>query len=121
MKKHGITLSDAIRREHYDIAISKVSIGNCIISLKEILRINFSNLFEEINGVEEALKKDPAKVYSKMDYKTKDMYRNEIKKISEKTKISEIYIANKIIEIANKKVDEKEMHLGYYLISERKK
>ena len=56
-----------------------------------------------------------------MDYKTKDTYRNEIKKIADKTKISEIYIANKIIEIANKKTDEKEKHIGYYLISERKK
>ena len=30
-----------------------------------------------------------------MDYKTKEYYRNEIKQISEKTKISELYIAKK--------------------------
>ena len=114
-------MTDAIKKHHYDIANSKVSIGNSIVSLKEILRVNFLSLFEEINGVEEILKKDPANVYSKMDYKTKDSYRNEIKKLSEKTKISEIYIANKIIEIAKTKTEDKEKHIGYYLIMERQK
>ena len=56
-----------------------------------------------------------------MDSKTKDMYRNEIKKISEYTKISEIYIANKLIELSCKNVEDKKRHIGYYLISERKK
>ena len=54
-----------------------------------------------------------------MDYKTKDYYRNEIKKISEETKISEIYIANKILEIATKSKENKKRHIGYYLISNR--
>ena len=94
--------------------------GNSILSLKEILRVNFLSLFEEINGVEEVLKTDPANVYLKMDYKTKDIYRNEIKKISEETKISEIYIANKIIEIARCKEEDKKRHIGYYLIDEGK-
>ena len=71
--------------------------------------------------MEEILKKDPANVYSNMDFKTKDIYRNEIKKISEETKISEIYIANKIIELSNKQVEDKKRHIGYYLIADRKK
>ena len=89
--------------------------------MKEVLRINFLSLFEEINGVEEILKQDPAEVYSYMDFKTKDVYRNEIKKISENTKISEIYIANKIIELSKKEVEDKKRHIGFYLIEERKK
>ena len=56
-----------------------------------------------------------------MDSKTKDMYRNEIKKISEHTKISEIYIANKLLELSNKNVEDKKRHIGYYLIADRKK
>ena len=120
VKRVGTTVSDAIKKHHYDVAISKVSIGNSIISLKEILRVNFLSLFEEINGVEEILKKDPAGVYAQMDYKTKDSYRNEIKKLSEETKISEIYIANKILKLANKEIEDKKRHIGYYLIEKRK-
>jgi cyclic beta-1,2-glucan synthetase len=119
----GMTVSEVIQKEHYDIAISKVSLGNSIISLKEILRVNFLSLFEEINGVEDILKKDPADVYTKMDYKTKEYYRNQIKEISEKTKISELYIAKKLIELAKKHINEenrKKTHIGYYLISNGK-
>ena len=89
VNKMGMTISEVIRKEHYDIAILKVSLGNSITSLKEILRVNFLSLFEQINGVEEILKNDPSGIYSKMDYKTKEYYRNVIKEISEKTKISE--------------------------------
>ena len=117
--KKGMTVSEVIQKEHYDIANLKVSIGNSITSLKEILRVNFLELFEEINGVEDILKSDPSNVYSKMDYKTKECYRNEIKQISEKTKISEIYIAKKIVELSSKYIgkDNKKTHIGYYLIS----
>lgn len=122
VNKMGMTISEAITKEHYDIAASKVSMGNSIISIKEILRVNFLDLFENINGVEEILKKDPANVYNKMDYKTKEDYRNKIKQISEKTKISEIYIANKVLEMATKYQGEniKKTHIGYYLIEEGK-
>ncbi len=126
VNKMGMTISEVIQKEHYDIAISKVSLGNSIISLKEILRVNFLSLFEEINGVEDILKRDPADVYIKMDYKTKEYYRNEIKQISERTKISELYIAKKAVELSNRYVDKenvenrKKSHIGYYLISDGK-
>lgn len=119
VEKTGFTISEAIQKEHFDIAMQKVLIGNSITSIREISRINFLMLFEEINGVEEILKKDPAAVYSKMDYKTKANYREKIKEIANKTKISENYIANKVLEIANENVeDEKKAHIGYYLIDE---
>lgn len=96
----GTNITEVIKKEHFDIAVKKVSMGNAITSINTILRINFLEIFEKINGVEEILKKDPVKVYEKMDYKTKIYYRNQIKEISKKTKISEIYIAKKCLELA---------------------
>lgn len=119
VNKMGTTVEEVIAREHFLIATSKVSIGNSITSLKEIGRLNLLDIFENINGVEEILNKDPADVYSKMDYKSKAYYREKIEEISKKTKISEIYIANKIIELASRNnLKDKEKHLGYYLISD---
>ena len=92
----GTTVQEVIKKEHFDIAVKKVSIGNSITSIKTIQRINFLEIFEKINGVEEILKQDPANVYSKMDNNTKDYYRNKIKELSKKTKISDIYTAKKI-------------------------
>lgn len=113
----GTTVTEIIKKEHFDMAVRKVSIGNSIISIKKIQRINFLEIFEKINGVEELLKQDPSGTYEKMDNKTKEYYRNKIKQISNKTKISEIYIARKILEIANTKPQgSKESHIGYFLI-----
>lgn len=82
-------------------------------------------IFEKINGVEEILKKDPVNVYSKMDYKTRIYYRNKLKEISKKTKISEIYIARKCLELSsieyeksNMDSNNKKAHVGYYLIAD---
>ncbi|MCI9017118.1 MAG: hypothetical protein HFJ53_08180 [Clostridia bacterium] len=134
VKKMGTTVSEVIKKEHFDIAVKKVSIGNCIKGLKQIQRINFLNIFEKINGVEEILRKDPVGIYPNMDYKTKVYYRNKIKEISKKTKISEIYITNKALELASQKeqedkinkIDKKNLpdvkqyksHVGYYIIDE---
>lgn len=105
VEKMGTNLVEVIKKEHFDIAVKKVSMGNAITSINTILRINFLEIFEEINGVEEILKNDPVKVYESMDYKTKIYYRNKIKDISKKTKISEIYIAKKCLELAQNSYD----------------
>lgn len=118
VNKTGITISEAIKKEHYDMAVQKVTMGKCITSLREINRISFLNIFEEINGVEEILKCDPSNIYENMDYKTKENYRNVIKQLSEKSKISEIYIAKKVLEIAQNSRDSRKRHIGYYLISD---
>lgn len=125
VNKMGTEISEVIKKEHFDIAVRKVSVGNCIISIKNINRINMIDIFEKINGVEEILKKDPVNVYSKMDYKTRIYYRNKLKEISKKTKISEIYIARKCLELSsieyeksNMDSNNKKAHVGYYLIAD---
>ena len=126
VNKMGTTIEDVIKKEHFDIALKKVSMANCITSMKELLRMDFLLIFEHTNGVEELLKQDPAKVYNNMDYKTKEYYRNAIKEIAKKTKIAEIYIAKKALELAREEQEKteeitKQTHIGYYLIADGKK
>ncbi len=129
VEKMGTTCQEVIKKEHYDMALKKISIGNSIKSLKELQTINFLDIFEDINGVEEILKKDPENIYSKMSFKTKTMYRNAIRELAKKTKISEIYIAKKALLLAQENKEtygdseeqpldkkRKESHIGYYLI-----
>ena len=118
-ERTGSTVSEIIKKEHFDIAINRVTISNCIISIKKIQRINFLEIFEKINGVEEILNLDPAGVYDKMDYKTKEYYRQAIKEIATKSRISEIYVAKKLLELAKKEKDKKR-HIGYYLYGKNK-
>ena len=124
VNKMGTTIEEVVKKEHFDIAIKKVSMANCITSMKELLRMDFLTIFEQSNGVEEILRSDPANVYTFMDYGTKEYYRNSIKEIANKTKISEFYIASKALELAKEKFEKREneitkqMHIGYYLIDD---
>jgi len=54
--KMGTSVTEVIKKEHFDIAVKKVSMGNAITSINTIIRINFLEIFEEINGVEEILR-----------------------------------------------------------------
>lgn len=113
----GTTVSEVIQKEHFDMAVRKVSIGNSITSIKRIQRINFLEIFEKINGVEGILRQDPSNVYEKMDDKTKEYYRNQIKEVAKKTKMSELYIARKALELARTQdITTKQSHIGYYLV-----
>ena len=125
VEKTGNDISEIVKKEHFDVAVKKVLVGNAIITLKNISRVNFLEIFESINGVEDILKQDPAQQYDKMDVETKTYYRNKIQEISKKTKISEIYIAKKCLELSKKAKekletndinDERKTHIGYYLI-----
>ena len=112
--KVGTTSSEIVKAEHYDMAVRRVSISNSILSLKNITRLNWSNIFENINCVEKILSQD--EIYTKLDSNTKQMYRNEIKKISQKASVAEIYVATKTIELAESAKE----HIGEFLIGERR-
>ena len=128
VEKKGITVEQIIRKEHFIIAVSKVSIGNAITSIKNISRINFQEIFDSINIVEDILRKDPLKIYDKMTYETKVYYRSVIEDIAKKTGLSEIFITNKVLGLAEKNYNngfkneekDKESHIGYYLIDKGK-
>lgn len=124
IQKAGLTISEVIQKEHFNIANVKISMGNCITSIKSLNRINFSELFSYMNASEELLKMDPAGIYNDMDEETKGYYRGIIEKKSKKTKISEVYIVEKIIELCKRYEGStdiekmKKAHVGYYLIKD---
>lgn len=114
LNKVGTTSSEIIKIEHYDLALRRVSMGNSITSIRNILHFNWVNIFEKINNVDKILSKD--KWYDNSDFDTRNMYREEIQKIAKKTKVSEIYIATKLIEMSEKENE----HIGNYIIGDKK-
>ena len=124
VQKLGLTIPEVIQKDHFHIANIKITMGNCITSIREINRVDFSELFSYMNASEEILKLDPSGTYNKMDEESKSYYRRIIDEKSKKSKISEIYIAEKIIELCKRyensdnPVDLKKSHVGYYLVKE---
>ena len=70
VEKMGVEVAEVAQKEHFDIATNKISMGNAITSIKTLNRISMAEIFEEINGVEDILRQDPAGVYEKMDHQT---------------------------------------------------
>ena len=114
VKKVGTTVSNVIKVEHYDLTLKRVSISNSITSIRRISRLNWAIIFENTNEIDNILKKDIW--YEKLDYETKEEYRNIIQRIADNTKVSETYIANKVIELSNQYSE----HIGAFLIGDKK-
>ncbi len=95
--KKGTSSYEIIKTEHYDMAIRRVSISNAILSIKNIMRIDYKSLFEKINFVEKLMCNNES--YIKLDDETKELYRNKIKKLSDITNTSEIYVTEKLLEV----------------------
>jgi cyclic beta-1,2-glucan synthetase len=57
-------------------------IPNVILSLRTISEQNWNDFFESVSCLERTLRKDPSGIYCDMDFKTCDLYRKEIEKLS---------------------------------------
>ncbi len=113
-------IEDMINEEHLMESNFKLSIGNCITSLRNIDAINWHESFENLSYVEQILRKDPSGVYEKMDFKSRDHYRHKLEDMARSMDIEEYVLAGKIIECCLKAPLKEEesfkKHVGYYLI-----
>ena len=75
-------------------------IANTILSLRAISEQSWKDFFEAVSGVEHTLRKDPAGIYSQMDFTTRDLYRKKIEKLSFATDTSEGEIAETCLRLA---------------------
>ncbi|MCY6356795.1 GH36-type glycosyl hydrolase domain-containing protein [Clostridium sp. ZS2-4] len=109
-----------INLEHHKQADYQFSMGNCINSIREVEAINWRESFEKVSIVENILKKDPANIYDKMDFESRDYYRHRIEEIAKNIKKPESFVAKKAVECAveaNEDHDrDYEKHVGYYIV-----
>ena len=115
--KIGFTIDEAIEKEHNEITTTTRLIGNGIISLKTVASTNWGEVIVAINKIDETLREDYTREYSKCDFKTKNRYRDNVIKLSKKYKLSEMYVAKKAVECS----EMYEKHVGHFLIGRDKK
>ena len=82
------------------------SVANIILSLRLISKQNWSDFFESVSFLERALREDPAGMYSRMDFKTRDLYRKEIEALSFATGIEQKELAEIAIGLAHSSVSD---------------
>ena len=81
-------------------AINNDGVANIILSLRTISEQNWSHFFESVSCLERTLRQDPAGIYSRMTFKTRDLYRKEIEALSFGTGRGENELAAIILNLA---------------------
>jgi cyclic beta-1,2-glucan synthetase len=76
---------EAIRSEHQRQAAAQVSVANVITSLRLCSTLDWSLYFESVSLVEGVLQRDPAGVYGRMDFLSRDRYRQSVEDLADGT------------------------------------
>ncbi len=121
LSESGLTIEKLVQSGNQQQAADQVSISNSIGSLRFLESMDWRKFVETMSSVEQILCRDPAGVYCKMDFATRDSYRHVIEKIAKKSLLSEEEIAKIAIRLAeersvNKSSKDREAHIGFYLI-----
>jgi len=115
----GLTIEQQVRRENRRQATDEVLVSNSIGSLRELAALDWRAFVEAMSLVEHALRQDPAGVYARMDFATRDRYRHAVEELARRSQASELEVARKAVETAAeapRDADEPAWHVGYHLV-----
>lgn len=111
--------SELIKNNFLEASIEQ-TIGSCVNSLREVDGINWRDFFTKTSEIEKILKQDPHGSYELMDFESKDHYRHQIEKLSNKIQVDEITLTEKILYLARRANEggkrDYRTHVGYYIL-----
>jgi cyclic beta-1,2-glucan synthetase len=116
----GLTTEYLVRAEGQIQAADQVSIGNSIHSLRLLDSSDWRKFVDQHSLVEQTLADDPADVYTKMDFTTRDRYRHAVEAIARRSRLSEYEVARKSVQLAENRArenpEDRSAHVGYFLV-----
>src|SRR5580658_5865574 len=115
--EHGLSIEQLVQMESQNQAADQVSVSHSITSLRFLSAMDWKEFVETLSLVEETLRKDPAAIYSKMDFATRDRYRHSVEFLSRHSGHSEADIAQRAIQLAvgaarQKGCEDRTAHVG---------
>ncbi|MBI5580107.1 MAG: cyclic beta 1-2 glucan synthetase [Deltaproteobacteria bacterium] len=123
LSESGLTIDELVRSENQQQAADQVSVSNSIGSLRFLGAMDWLEFVQTLSVVEQTLGEDPAGVYGKMDFATRDRYRHVVEKTAKISPHTESEVARKAVWLAHegaarKGSDDRSAHVGFYLIDE---
>ena len=115
--------ADAMIRQEAQLEASmQVSIGNAITSMRKLSALDWPTFVEHVSHLERVLREDPAGAYARMDFATRDRYRQSVEQLARRSRYSEVEVARRACARADRARHEtpdaeRRHHVGYYLIS----
>jgi len=124
----GRSISQLIHADGQQQAADQVSISNSIGSLRTLASIDWRAFVESASVIEQTLRQDPAAIYARMDFHTRDNYRHVVERLARSAGIEESAVAHMAVELAQARAQastvvpaarrSSEIHVGYYLVDE---
>lgn len=122
LAEHGMKIDQLVQIESQQQAADHVSVGNSVTSLRFIGSTDWREFVESQSVVEQTLRGDPAGVYGKMNFGTRDLYRHAVEKIAKRCKYTELDVARAAVQLAaqaaHDPADGRKAHVGYYLLDD---
>jgi len=118
LAESGMTIEQMVQSENQMQAADQVSISNSIGSLRVLGAMDWREFVETMSVVEQILLTDPAGVYGRMDFTTRDRYRHATEATAKRGRLSEGEVARQAVELARAGVGVGACtgHVGFYLI-----
>ncbi len=121
LAEEGLSIEQLVHLESQSQAADRVSVSHSIASLRFLGAMDWTEFVETLSLVEATLRADPADVYSKMDFSTRDRYRHSVEFLARHGQLSEADVAQHAVQLAAESAREKgredrTAHVGYYLI-----
>src|SRR2546427_64551 len=119
LKLMGSTVDEAVRAEHQRQTMGQASTGNSITGLRLVSTTDWNRAIERVSLMEQVLQRDPAGVYGRMDFRSRDRYRQAVEELSDPTGEAQLRVALRAIESARqgeKRPEDPSGHIGYHLI-----
>jgi cyclic beta-1,2-glucan synthetase len=116
-----LTIDQLVQSENQRQAADQLSMSNSIGSLRFLGAMDWREFVESMSPVEQTLREDPAGVYGRMDFTTRDRYRHVVEEVAKKSRLSESDVAREAIGLAGQSAagtngDDRAAHVGFYLI-----
>ncbi|HTH48246.1 MAG TPA: glucoamylase family protein, partial [Candidatus Limnocylindria bacterium] len=114
----GMTIEQMVHLESQSQASNQVSVGNSISSLRFLDATDWREFVESLSAVEAVLRTDPAAVYPRMDFVTRDGYRHAVERIARYGRLGEAEVAALTVQLARDSKaagDSRKAHVGYFL------
>ncbi|MBN2848477.1 MAG: hypothetical protein JXP72_08530, partial [Coriobacteriia bacterium] len=122
LDRRDVSLEQLTMATHQRQATDQVSVANAITSVRFLGSLEWRDFFERTNLVEAVLREDPAGVYGRMDFASRDRYRHAIEGLAKRCPLDEITVAEAAVSTALESLthdpaDALRGHVGHYLIS----
>jgi cyclic beta-1,2-glucan synthetase len=113
----GPTTEEAVARSNRRIALTQITVVNCIMSLRTLGRLDWKAFVEAQSAIERLLRQDPGGHYATMTFETRDGYRHVVEEISKRSPKEEEEVAALALALARTSTG-REAHIGYWLVDE---